>query len=71
MAAAADKLSLDDWPGQPVALVTKNVSDFPQSAFQDTSVVRYREETVGNEAEPRFPTTALAAGVLCERRTDT
>lgn len=25
VAAAAYKLSLDDWPGQPVALVTKNV----------------------------------------------
>jgi hypothetical protein len=36
VAAAAYKLSLDDWPGQPVVLVTKNVSDFPQSAFQDT-----------------------------------
>ena len=41
VAAAAYKLSLDDWPGQPVALVTKNVSDFPQSAFEATSVVRY------------------------------
>jgi hypothetical protein len=41
VAAAAYKLSLEDWPGQPVALVTKNVSDFPQPAFQDTAVVRY------------------------------
>jgi hypothetical protein len=41
VAAAAYKLSLDDWPGQPVALVTRNVSDFPKSAFKATSVVRY------------------------------
>lgn len=41
VAAAAYKLSLLDWPGQPVALVTKNVKDFPQDAFQDTRVVRH------------------------------
>ncbi len=41
VAAAAYKLSLDDWPGQPVALVTKNVKDFPAHAFTDTKVTRY------------------------------
>ena len=41
VAAAAYKLSLDDWPGQPVALVTKNVKDFPQKAFADTLVTQY------------------------------
>lgn len=41
VAAAAYKLSLDDWPGQPVALVTKNVKDFPQHAFKNTQVTRY------------------------------
>lgn len=41
VAAAAYKLSLDDWPGQPVALVTKNVRDFPAHAFSDTEVTRY------------------------------
>jgi hypothetical protein len=41
VAAAAYKLSLDDWPGQPVALVTKNVIDFPTHAFAETQVTRY------------------------------
>lgn len=41
VAAAAYKLSLDDWPGQDVALVTKNVKDFPQRAFAGTHVTRY------------------------------
>lgn len=41
VAAAAYKLSLDDWPGQPVALVTKNVKDFPATAFADTQLTRY------------------------------
>jgi hypothetical protein len=41
VAAAAYKLSLDNWPGQPVALVTRNVKDFPQKAFDDTQVTRY------------------------------
>jgi hypothetical protein len=41
VAAAAYKLSLDNWPGQRVALVTKNVKDFPQKAFEATNVTRY------------------------------
>jgi hypothetical protein len=41
VAAAAYKLSLADWPGQSVALVTKNVKDFPQHAFKGTQVTRY------------------------------
>jgi hypothetical protein len=40
VAAAADKLSLGDWPGQKVALITKNVKDFPQRAFKGTDVTR-------------------------------
>jgi len=35
VAAAAYKLSLDDWPGQAVALVTNNVNDFPVKAFAE------------------------------------
>ncbi len=41
VAAAAYKLSLDDWPGQAVALVTKNVKDFPAKAFARTEVTRF------------------------------
>ncbi len=41
VAAAAYKLSLEVWPGQPVALVTQNVSDFQQSAFAGSAVRRY------------------------------
>ena len=40
VAAAAHKLTQDDWPGQPVALITKNVKDFPQAAFKNTQVTR-------------------------------
>lgn len=41
VAAAAHKLSLDDWPGQAVALVTKNVKDFPAKAYEETKVTRF------------------------------
>jgi hypothetical protein len=41
VAAAAYKLSLDDWPGQAVALVTKNVKHFPAKAFVGTEVTRF------------------------------
>lgn len=41
VAAAAYKLSLDDWPGQRVALVTRNIPDFPAHAFDSTNVIRY------------------------------
>lgn len=41
VAAAAYKLSKEEWPGQPVALVTRNVDDFPQAAFKDTEVTRF------------------------------
>ena len=39
VAAAAYKLSLEEWPGQPVALVTKNVKDFPHAAFTGTNII--------------------------------
>jgi hypothetical protein len=45
VAAAAYKLSLDDWPGQSVALITKNVKDFPHGAFKDTQVTLYPMST--------------------------
>ena len=41
VAAAAHKLSLVDWPGNPVALVTNNLKDFPLRAFEGTRVVRF------------------------------
>lgn|GEM_PF-2183921 len=41
VAAAAHKLSLEEWPGRPVALVTQNVKDFPEKAFALTQVTRY------------------------------
>ena len=41
VAAAAYKLSLDDWPGQSVGLVTNNLTDFPQDAFAGTQVATY------------------------------
>lgn len=41
VAAAAYKLSLADWPGQRVALVTRNVKDFPARAFAGTELMCY------------------------------
>jgi hypothetical protein len=41
VAAAAHKLSLDEWPGRDVALITKNVKDFPAQAFAKTHVTRF------------------------------
>lgn len=41
VAAAAHKLSQDEWPGYPVALVTNNLKDFPLQAFQGTHIVRF------------------------------
>lgn len=45
VAAAAYKLSLSEWPGRPVALVTKNVTDFPEEAFAETQVTRFNMAT--------------------------
>ena len=39
VAAAAFKLSLAVWPGRKVALVTKNVKDFPARVFDGTEGV--------------------------------
>jgi hypothetical protein len=41
VAAATQKLSLEEHPGQPVALVTENVKDFKQQAFAGTAVTGY------------------------------
>lgn len=41
VAAAAYKLSKEEWPGRQVALVTRNVQDFPQAAFKGTQVTRF------------------------------
>lgn len=41
VAAAAYKLSRDEWPGKQVALVTNNLKDFPLEAFQETLITRF------------------------------
>lgn len=41
VAAAAHKLSLVDWPGNPVALLTNNLKHFPLSAFEKTQIARF------------------------------
>jgi hypothetical protein len=38
VAAAAYKLTLEEWPGQDVVRVTSNLKDFPEKAFEDTLV---------------------------------
>ena len=60
VAAAAYKLSLDDWPGQPVGLVTNNLTDFPQDAFAGTQVATY-SPAVYLEGLHREEATAVAA----------
>lgn len=62
VAAAAYKLSLDDWPGQAVALVTKNVKDFPAKAFAGTEVTESEPERAGRELPS--PHTEVASGTL-------
>ena len=71
VAAAAYKLSLDDWPGQPVALVTKNVSDFPQSAFQDTSVVRYSMSRYLDVLLAESPDVVVSVAEGCRKKLQT
>ena len=59
VAAAAFKLSKEEWPGRPVALVTKNVKDFPQHAFKGTQVTRYSMSAYLDLLYEEDPETAL------------
>lgn len=68
VAAAAYKLSLDDWPGQPVALVTRNVKDFPQHAFKDTQVVRYAMSTYLDALQAEAPDILAKVAESCRRK---
>ena len=64
VAAAAYKLSLDDWPGQAVALVTKNIKDFPQHAFRGTEVTRY---SLGGYIDALYAAEPRAVATVAER----
>jgi hypothetical protein len=44
VAAAALALARDEYPGERVALVTRNVKDFKQSAFAGTTIARYEPD---------------------------
>ena len=71
VAAAAYKLSLDDWPSQPVALVTRNVSDFPQVAFQDTSVARYSMSRYLDALLAESPDVVVSVAEGCRKKLQT
>lgn len=68
VAAAAYKLSIDDWPGQPVALVTKNVIDFPQRAFAGTRVKRYGMSTYVDALYAEIPEQITRVAEGCRRK---
>lgn len=68
VAAAAYKLSLDDWPGQPVALVTKNVVDFPQKAFVGTEVTRYSMAAYLDELYAHSPDLLVKVAEGCRKK---
>jgi hypothetical protein len=68
VAAAAYKLSLDDWPGQAVALVTKNVRDFPRNAFKDTKVVRYAMPVYLDALRAETPDAVAKVADACRKK---
>jgi hypothetical protein len=68
VAAAAHKLSLDDWPGQPVALVTNNVVDFPQKAFFGTEVTRYSMAAYLDELHADSPDLLAKVAESCRKK---
>jgi hypothetical protein len=71
VAAAAYKLSLSDWPGQPVALVTKNVADFPQHAFGETLVTRFSMATYIDALYAAKPDEVIAVAEGCRKKLKT
>jgi hypothetical protein len=68
VAAAAYKLSRDEWPGQPVALVTKNVKDFPNKAFQETEISRYPMASFLNELYQENSSAVLKVAEICRKK---
>jgi hypothetical protein len=68
VAAAAYKLSLDDWPGQAVALVTKNVKDFPAKAFEGTQVTRYPLGAYVDALHAAEPEAVVKVADSCRRK---
>ncbi len=65
VAAAAFKLSRDEWPGRKVALVTKNVKHFPAQAFDGTEVTRYSMSAYLDLLLAEMPEEVLAVAEGC------
>ncbi len=61
VAAAALTLAQDDYPGERVALVTRNIRDFKQSAFAGTSVARYEPDDYLTRLMSESPVEVAAA----------
>jgi hypothetical protein len=68
VAAAAYKLSLDDWPGQAVALVTKNVKDFPAKAFGETEVTRFSLGAYVDALHAAEPERVARVAEICRKK---
>jgi hypothetical protein len=68
VAAAAYKLSLDDWPGQAVALVTKNVKDFPAKAFAGTEVTRFPLGAYIDDLHSAEPEHVVRVAETCRKK---
>ena len=68
VAAAAHKLSIDVWPGRPVALVTRNVKDFPQQAFRNTDVTRHSMSGYLDLLFNQVPDGVAAVAETCRRK---
>lgn len=68
VAAAAYKLSLSEWPGRPVALVTKNVTDFPEEAFGKTQVTRFNMATYIDQLFAENPQEVLQVVNACRAK---
>lgn len=68
VAAATYKLSLDDWPGQSVALITRNVKDFPDHAFGGTQVICWAMSAYLDALHAEAPDTVAKVAEGCRKK---
>ena len=68
VAAAAYNLSLEEWPGRPVALVTRNIKDFPLSAFEGSHVTRFSMSEYLDALYAELPEEVLTVIEGCRKK---
>lgn len=71
VAAAAYKLSQEEWPGNPVALVTNNLKDFPIRAFEGTRIVRFSSGEYFDALYSEAPQRVLSVVEECRKKLKT